>query len=69
MKWIFLVFLFSVQGPCFAGEPYETKEACEKERVVLVEKIAGHNSKELVKIDLYASACLPVKKAPQGKGV
>ena len=69
MNWMFIVFLFGIQGPYFGGQPYETKEECEKERVVLVEKIAEHNSKEASKIEVYASACAQVKKAPQGKGV
>ena len=69
MKWMFLVFLFGMQGPYFAGQPYETQEECEKERIVLVEKMAEHNAKEPVKIELYASACAQIKKAPQGKDV
>jgi len=43
-------------------------EECETERRTIPAKIAEHNASENpVKIVFYSSACVPVKKAPQGK--
>lgn len=69
VKFVLLFFALTAFGPHQESGPFDTKEECEAARAELPKTIAEHNAAVEPKIVLYASVCVPLKPAPQGKSV
>jgi len=48
---------------------FPTEEACLVAQAALPKRIGAHNAKAEGQISKYASACVPIKKAPAGTSV
>lgn len=70
MQFVLMLFLLGVPGGQTEAALFPTMEACEASRANLLGSIAQHNfSGEGNKILFFASVCLPLAKAPQGKAI